>query len=219
MKKILFLSIILAGFSVASCSKDNDNPTTSTNNGVKEIKNLDIVSKKDKEDWIYFSFDKGSIVEITNPAESPQWDIAFFQHYVKTNGGESGKANGGVFKTESKDFNSIKEVSINVTFAKDIKGTMQYGSYPNLTSKEDSFSLAMSGSFQNDNAPEVTGYVALSPKNMPTWPSVYAPTKWVYIVKTASGGYAKIQITDFYNDAAKAGYPTFKYQLSQDGKF
>lgn len=216
MKRILFLSVILAGFSVASCSKNDDKPTTPTDDKVKEIKNLDAVSKKD---WVYFSFSKGSIVEITNPAESTQWDIAFFEFYVKTNSGDSGKADGGVYKTASKDFNAIKEVPVNVTYAKDALGTMQYGDYRNLTEKEDSYSSVMSGSFQNDNAPEVTGFVALNPKNRPKWPSVYAPTKWVYIVKTGTGGYAKIQITDFYNNAAKAGFPTFQYQLSQDGKF
>jgi hypothetical protein len=48
---------------------------------------------------------------------------------------------------------------------------------------------------------------------------VYAPTKYVYIIKTAKGEYAKFQVTDFYNDGAKPNYVTFSYLISKDGKF
>ncbi|WP_315020166.1 HmuY family protein [Capnocytophaga leadbetteri] len=44
----------------------------------------------------------------------------------------------------------------------------------------------------------------------------YAYNNWVYIVKTARGKYAKIQLTDYTNAKNKTGFITFKYQLSND---
>ncbi|MDO4229966.1 MAG: HmuY family protein [Capnocytophaga sp.] len=212
MKKLVFLSVALLSFAFTSCSKEETTPTP-TDGNVKEFKNLQLFS----DNWTYFSFDQGTAIKVANPTESTDWDIAFYYYYVKTNGGTSGKGNGGLFKTESKDFAAITEVPSGATFAKDTLGTMTIGSYPNLVTKDDSFSKVMSGAFGKPE--EVSGYVAFSPANMPTWPSVFAPTKWVYIVKTASGSYAKIQVTDVYNDSAKALFPTFQYQVSQDGKF
>ena len=94
---------------------------------------------------------------------------------------------------------------------------MSYGNYPNLTKKEDTFSTFLSGGFDTP-----TGYVSLNPNNRQSsggkWPSVYAPTKWVYVLKQ-QGAFVKFQVTDFYNDKTDADYPSFQYILSEDGKF
>ena len=95
---------------------------------------------------------------------------------------------------------------------------MSYGNYPNLTEKEDTFSAFLSGGFDTK-----TGFVSLNPNNRQEsggkWPSVYAPTKFVYVIRTAKGAYAKFQVTDFYNDKVQANCPSFQYILSEDGKF
>lgn len=44
----------------------------------------------------------------------------------------------------------------------------------------------------------------------------YTYNNWVYVVKTARGKYAKIQLTDYKNAKDKTGFITFKYQLSND---
>ena len=54
---------------------------------------------------------------------------------------------------------------------------------------------------------------------MTTWPSVYAPTKNVYVLKTATGKLVKFQVTDFYSDKKVAGFITFIYKVSTDGNF
>ena len=100
----------------------------------------------------------------------------------------------------------------------DVKGTMSYDNYPNLTEKEDTFSAFLSGGFDTK-----TGFVSLNPNNRQSsggkWPSVYAPTKFVYVIRTAKGAYAKFQVTDFYNDKVQVNCPSFQYILSEDGKF
>jgi len=42
------------------------------------------------DDWIYFSFLLGTIIEVSEPENSLEWDIAFKRNHMKTNGGLSG---------------------------------------------------------------------------------------------------------------------------------
>lgn len=210
MKRFFITAILAATGALISCQKDEVSKKEEKETKLTEIKNLDVTTSKE---WTYFSFEKGTVVQVTNPKEGTDWDIAFFEYYVKTNGGESGKGKAEVVLVENKEFDTVKEAPT-TEYVKDTQGTMSYGNYPNLVSKEDTFSALMSGGFETK-----TGFVSLSPSNLGTWPSVYAPTKRVYVIKTANGNFAKIQVTDFYNDKAKAGYLTFRYVTSQDGKF
>ena len=214
MKVKLFLAALVAGiFTLTSCSKDSNKEEEKKPANVKQEKNLNARQEK----WVYYSFEKNAIVEVADPQNSLDWDIAFFAYYAKLNGGASGKGQAGVAKTENKDF-SAPIATLPSEYIQDVKGTMSYGNYPNLTEKEDTFSTFLSGGFDTP-----TGYVSLNPNNRQSsggkWPSVYAPTKWVYVLKTAKGAFVKFQVTDFYNDKTDADYPSFQYILSEDGKF
>ena len=48
------------------------------------------------DDWIYFSFELGDVVDIldSSAGNSTDWDIAFKRNHMKTNGGESGIGSG-----------------------------------------------------------------------------------------------------------------------------
>jgi len=214
MKVKLFLATLVTGiFTLTSCSKDSNKEEEKKPANVKQEKNLNARQEK----WVYYSFEKNAIVEVADPQNSLDWDIAFFAYYAKLNGGASGKGQAGVAKTENKDF-SAPIATLPSEYIQDVKGTMSYGNYPNLTEKEDTFSTFLSGGFDTP-----TGYVSLNPNNRQSsggkWPSVYAPTKWVYVLKTAKGAFVKFQVTDFYNDKTDANYPSFQYVLSEDGKF
>ncbi|WP_276884326.1 HmuY family protein [Capnocytophaga gingivalis] len=214
MKVKLFLATLVTGiFTLTSCSKDSNKEEEKKPANVKQEKNLNARQEK----WVYYSFEKNAIVEVADPQNSLDWDIAFFAYYAKLNGGASGKGQAGVAKTENKDF-SAPIATLPSEYIQDVKGTMSYGNYPNLTEKEDTFSTFLSGGFDTP-----TGYVSLNPNNRQSsggkWPSVYAPTKWVYVLKTAKGAFVKFQVTDFYNDKTDANYPSFQYILSEDGKF
>lgn len=214
MKVKLFLATLVTGiFTLTSCSKDSNKEEEKKPANVKQEKNLNASQGK----WVYYSFEKNAIVQVADPQNSLDWDIAFFAYYAKLNGGPSGKGQAGVAKTENKDF-SAPIATLPSEYIQDVKGTMSYGNYPNLTEKEDTFSTFLSGGFDTP-----TGYVSLNPNNRQSsggkWPSVYAPTKWVYVLKTAKGAFVKFQVTDFYNDKTDANYPSFQYILSEDGKF
>lgn len=209
--KSLFTTLLVGIFALTSCSKEEKEEKKPS--GVKQEKNLN--ARQDK--WVYYSFEKNAIVEVADPQNSLDWDIAFFAYYAKLNGGASGKGKAGVAKVATDDF-SAAIATLPIEYIQDVKGTMSYGNYPNLTEKEDTFSAFLSGGFDTK-----TGYVSLNPKNMQSsggkWPSVYAPTKFVYVIRTAKGAYAKFQVTDFYNERTQANYPSFQYILSEDGKF
>ena len=207
----LFATLLVGLLTLTSCSKEEKEDKKPL--GVKQEKNLN--ARQDK--WVYYSFEKNAIVEVADPQNSLDWDIAFFAYYVKLNGGASGKGKAGVAKVAGDDF-SAPITTLPSEYIQDVKGTMSHGNYPNLTEKEDTFTTFLSGGFDTK-----TGYVSLNPKNRQSsggkWPSVYAPTKFVYVIRTAKGTYAKFQVTDFYNERTQANYPSFQYILSEDGKF
>ena len=48
-------------------------------------------------DWVYFSIEQNSTVEIADPENSLDWDLAFQRKHIKTNSGLSGSGNGGAY--------------------------------------------------------------------------------------------------------------------------
>ena len=44
-----------------------------------------LIDASSYDDWIYFSFDSGEIVDISEPEGSMDWDIAFQRNNIKTN--------------------------------------------------------------------------------------------------------------------------------------
>ena len=157
-------------------------------------------------DWKYFSLKNGEVTP-NNPAEDLSWDIAFKGYYVRLNGGTSGKGKAEVVKVEATDFATVTEAP-KAGFAKDAQGKMSQG-YPNITKVDASFSQYMSGGFGTK-----TGIIGLDPTKAP---KVYVPTNYIYVLKTADGTYAKVQVTDYYKDNTDVlgGTPKLKYQLSK----
>ena len=94
--KSLFIILLVGIFVLTSCSKEEKEEKKSS--GVKQEKNLNARQEK----WVYYSFEKNAIVEVADPQNSLDWDIAFFAYYAKLNGGASGKGQAGVAKTENK---------------------------------------------------------------------------------------------------------------------
>ena len=67
---------------------------------MKQEKNLNASQGK----WVYYSFEKNAIVQVADPQNSLDWDIAFFAYYAKLNGGASGKGQAGVAKLKTRIF-------------------------------------------------------------------------------------------------------------------
>ncbi len=209
--KLKFLApALLAGFvAFTSCSKDDKKEEKK-----EEKVALDFSGNEAKEvqldatgDWKYFSLKNGEVTPAT-PADDLTWDIAFKGYYVKLNGGTSGKGKAEVVKVEGTNFAEIVEAP-KAGFAKDAQGKISQGNYPNITKVDASFSQYMSGGFGTK-----TGIIGLDPTKAP---KVFTPTNYIYVLKTADGTYAKVQVTDYYKDNAdiSGGTIKLKYQLSK----
>ena len=129
--KVKFLApALLAGIvALTSCNKD-DNKGETPKDPYEGLRNLNIQEGTEKEikyldasnnegKYVYFSFNKG-VVEVTEPQASNDWDIAFNRYHIKTNSGTSGKGQGGVLKTDGKDFAALTVAPTDV-YQKDVE--------------------------------------------------------------------------------------------------
>ena len=147
------------------------------------------------DQWVYFDFSRGSVVsDVSSLKDVMNWDIALRMTKIVSNGGdtnEPGKVT--IAKLDTSDFDSVLEVPENAKFLKDVKP-------PN---KSDT---------QNDSFENWYSYKSFSHK--------IKPFDNVYLIKTAEGSYAKMQILNYYCKDDKEeikGCYTIKYVYQGDG--
>ena len=189
----LVLSLGLINFS--SCKKDE--PTT------PEV--ILSANQMYKDDWVYFSFETGaevSGIDSTNYKTSTDWDIAFHSRLGRTNGGTSGNGKGAIYFSGSTNFESVTEVNID-NFIQDSTVNLIVG-----IGNRGPVYKPVSGNVVFDNAFSV---------DMSQRPPLYTPQNNVYVIKTANGKYAKIQITGYFDDKGNSGHINFKYAYQTNG--
>lgn len=59
------------------------------------------------EEWAYFSFETGDVVNVEDAANSEAWDMGFQRTKVKLNGGISGPGKGSVVMLTEKQFGAV----------------------------------------------------------------------------------------------------------------
>ncbi len=149
------------------------------------------------EDWAYFSFSKGDSVSISDPKNSLDWDLGFQRLKIRTNSGTSGPGSGGAKNMGVIDFDALTEASP--------EGYVV-----------DTMVVYMPGSPHEDTVsmnPEMKDWFDMSGGMPPTVTS----KKEVYVIKTADGRYAKLQILDYYDKEGHSGFITFRYTYQSDG--
>ena len=192
MKKNVFWSVIIITSFIACKKEDSKAPI--------QAQTFEINSTSSTA-WKYFSFDSNDTITVTNPTNSNTWDIAFQRYRIKTNGGKSGSGSGSAANSYQKGqagFDSLKIVSDTATFAKD-----------------DSISIAIQQGY---------AYYVVNPV-LYTWfilefateGTQIVPADHIYIVKTATGKYAKIWFKSYYSPENISGYVTFQYKYQPDG--
>ena len=74
-------------------------------------------------DWVYFSVSQNSIIEVENPENSMEWDLAFQRKHIRTNSGMSGPGNGGAFVDSSMtwvdNWGNLNELPENIEWLED----------------------------------------------------------------------------------------------------
>lgn len=139
------------------------------------------------EKWVYFDFSKGSTVDISDRS-SLNWDIGFKRSLIISNGGETNpKGMGGIIELNHTRFESVKEAP-ETGYITDIR-----------TSPE-----------ETEN-PAVKKWYDYS-----YWSHRLTPKNNIYIIRTADGRYAKMQILKYYCGRASGCY-TIKYAYQANG--
>lgn len=200
-----FLAFILCAlFAFSACSDDDDDNNNGGTPGA--VKTVEFLNASAYDKWVYFSFDKGEIVTVTDFATDLSWDIAFHRGDIRLNGGKSGKGKGGVVKTESKKWDDVKDAPTS-GYKTDEIGTItilspQFAEKDQKTTEDAPFSLTLASWLTTDTS---------NP------PPVYTIHGWIYILKTADGKYVKFLAYDNKSQKNAAGYFSFKYQYNADG--
>ncbi len=192
MKKYGFLLLLIIT-SLFGCKK-SDSPA------VVQAQTFE-VNSTNSTGWKYFSFTANDTVAVADPATSMAWDIAFQRYRIKTNGGKSGSGSGSAANSYLKGqtgFDDLKLISDTATFVAD-----------------DSISIAIQEGY---------AYYVVNPV-LYTWFSLefatqgtqIVPSDYIYIIKTATGKYAKVWFKSYYSAANLSGYVTFQYKYQPDG--
>jgi hypothetical protein len=204
MKKIVIasLAILSLGLSFTSCKKEEEEQYE---NEVNIYSNkYEFLDARSYSDWVYFSLSSNSIVQVTDYQNDLSWDIAFHRGDVRLNGGESGKGQGAALDSQSKDFNAVLEAP-KTGYVKDSVGTVVVAFTGNGVEEEQQpFAQTLSTWLTTD---------------ISTPPPVYTVNNNVYIIKTANGSIAKIQMYDNKNATGSAGYVSFKYQVNNSAGY
>lgn len=178
----------------------NDTSPTAESTPVQEntIEQVELKTQKftidatSAEEWTYFSFQSGDVVEIGDALTSEEWDLGFQRTRVKINGGISGPGMGSAIMLTDTTFEEITVASAN-GYISDSEATLAI--------------VAQS---------EKGWYIYTGP---PThW--VLPLEDRVFVIKAADGTYAKLRFLGYYKDNDKkvdSGYVTFEYVHQRDG--
>ncbi len=150
------------------------------------------VDATSREAWTYFSFTKGGVVEVADPANSMNWDLGFQRTKVKLNGGISGAGKGRAIMLTDVAFSEVNEAP---------GGEYSADSDANLAIVAQS---------------EQGWYIYTGPPNH--W--ILPLENRVFVVQAADGTYAKLRFVGFYKDNANktdGGFITFEYLHQPDG--
>ena len=151
--------------------------------------------------WKYFSFATNDTVTVSDPTNSTAWDLAFQRYRIKTNGGLSGNGLGSAANSYQKGqtgFDALNIVSDTSTFIKDA-----------------SVSIAV----QQGYATYVVNPVLYTwfSLEFATQGTQIVPSDYIYIIKTATGKYAKIWFKSYYSATNLSGYVSLQYKYQPDG--
>lgn len=199
MKKVKLGLLVLCGVLFLNSCSDDDDKKPGTPGDIKTVEFLDV---KLYTDWVYFSFEKNTVVTVSDFANDLTWDIAFHRGDVRLNGGKSGKGKGAVVQTSSKNWDDLKEAP-SIGYLTDEVGTITTSfTGTGITTEEQPFSKTL------------TGWLTVDTSNPPP---KYTINGWIYVVKAANGNYVKLSLYDNKNEKNAAGYVSFKYQYNSDG--
>lgn len=200
MKKLI---LVFAGvLTLLSCNSSDDDIDQGKIDGSVGIVDVQ-TNAKAYDKWTYYSIEQGKEVDVDDPQESLAWDIAFHRGDVKLNGGASGKGKGEAIKLTSEDLATVVEAPER-GYVKDVKADIL-----SYNAKTHEVTLLENGS-KNEQ-------IVWLDIDTSTPPPKYSLHKNVFVIKTASGKYAKIQFLNYIGDNKEKIIATWKYFYQPNG--
>ena len=195
---LCMLIALLAGASFTACKKSSDSPSGTTPVTAKTVTNVNADPSLTGNHYAFYSLERGEAVAYTDSATN-KWDIAFRSTTIIINGGTSGPALGGAFVQTGTTLDEYAKVPADSTFRVD--------------------NIAATPAFAIPTGSGNGWY------NYNTSTNVISPIPGrVLVVRTATGKYAKVEITSYYKDApatpdanSTPRYFHFRFGLQADG--
>lgn len=145
------------------------------------------IDASSSEEWVYFDFSNGSVVEIPDRS-SLYWDIGFKRISIISNGGETNpEGMGGIMELKNIRFESVIEAP------------------------ESGYTVDTMISPMDAENPAIKEWYEYS-----YWTHILKPKNSVYVIRTADGRYAKMQILKYYCGRLPGCY-TIKYVYQGNG--
>lgn len=165
--------------------------------------------------WHFFSFDEGKVlgtcdardsVEYDNWRKRTDWDLAFHRQNIKVNGGISGSGKGGIMEYPQTvfDFDAVTEAP-EEGYKTDVADSIVYDMNNMMEGKIEYVYTGVN--------PVTKDWAKLTDMMGSIWTYVQK----VFIVRTATGKYAKIHLMNFKSDKGVSGTVTMKYVYQSDG--
>ncbi|MEM6291986.1 MAG: HmuY family protein [Myxococcota bacterium] len=139
-----------------------------------------IIDATDDSTWVYFDLESGRQLEVDDPMEDIDWDLAFLRFNIATNGGISGEAGVEVAIVEAA-FDEVTEAPAD--------------GY--LVDEED-----------GDDVNEEPDYVFHEWYNYNFMTHILTPADITYVVQTGQGNAFKVAVENYYDEAGTSGIPT-----------
>jgi len=197
MKKQLLLLVCCVCLGFFGCDDDDDSPSSTP---VDSESSSMLIDATNYSRWVYFSFEAGDTIQVSDPSTSKEWDLALMRSNLRTNSGTSGNALGGVYNAGTVGMSSILQAPESGYVVDDSIEVYDHDthSYKNVAG-----SLALAGWLSMD---------------MSAMPPTVTYTDSIYVIKTAKGNYAKIHVTDYYGgDGTASAMIAFDYVYQPDG--
>ncbi|MDR1114914.1 MAG: HmuY family protein [Tannerella sp.] len=169
----------------------------------------------DYTQWYFFSFEEGGIIGSCDAMDLPaneewgkrtDWDLAFHRQNIKSNSGVSGDGSGGImeYTQDEFDFDAVFEAP-ETGYIIDVPDSVIYDMSQMMSGK---IGYAYTGV-----NPVTKNWAVLTDMMSGLW--TYAAK--TFIVRTATGNYAKIHLMNFKSDRGASGTVTMKYVYQADG--
>lgn len=195
-KRSQFAALIaLSGIVLFASCSKSNDSTPATAAEAKTVANIN-GNPDGGNHFVFYSLERNEPVAYTDSATT-KWDIAFKTTTIIINGGTSGPGSGGAFVQRGATFADFKTINTDSTFKVDATGV-----YAITTGSG-------KGWYSYDPNTHIISPIAGN----------------LLIVRTASGKYAKVEISSYYKDApavpdantAVSGYYKFRFTYQSNG--